>query len=142
MFWNFVLRVLANQGVLVPVVRFCVASACQGVSMVPAHYTCFGRESMRKNLQQTLIYLFLSLSLGTWHQRRTAGAVDQCVTTVLTDAVCYSGLRVSEELAPRGIRDEIIWSLYASLDQQLGHFMMEALEDNSSVTHLSGGSPT
>jgi hypothetical protein len=28
----------------------------------------------------------------------------------------YMVLRVSEELAPRGIRDEIIWSLYASLD--------------------------
>ena len=26
-------------------------------------------------------------------------------------------LRVSEELAPKSIRDEIIWSLYASLDQ-------------------------
>ena len=89
---------------------------------------------MRKNLQQTLIYLFLSFPLGTWHQRRTAGAVDQCVTMVLTDAVCYSGLWASEELAPRGIRDEIIWSLYASLDQQLGYFIMEALEDNSSVT--------
>ena len=35
----------------------------------------------------------------------------------IPDVGMLGGLRVSEELAPRGIRDEIIWSLYASLDQ-------------------------
>jgi hypothetical protein len=34
--------------------------------------------------------------------------------TVMSDS--DSGLGVPEELAPRGIRDEIIWSLYANLD--------------------------
>ena len=36
----------------------------------------------------------------------------------------YYILRVSEELAPKSIRDENIWSLYASLDQHLGYFIL------------------
>ena len=34
----------------------------------------------------------------------------------------YYILRVSEELAPKSIRDEAIWPLYASLDEHSGYF--------------------
>lgn len=33
---------------------------------------------------------------------------------------------VSEELAAKSIRDEIVWSFYASLDQHLGYFILVA----------------
>ena len=34
-------------------------------------------------------------------------------------------LRISEELAHRGIRDETTWSLYAGLDQHLGYLLYD-----------------
>jgi len=37
-----------------------------------------------------------------------------------------AGVRVSEELAPKSMRDEIIQSFYASLDYQLGYFILVA----------------
>src|SRR5690349_10088420 len=43
----------------------------------------------------------------------------------------FRPFRVSEQLAARSIRDEIFWSLYASLCRQFGNFILapEALED-------------
>ena len=39
-----------------------------------------------------------------------------CDVEYATMEVCNPDLRVLEELAPRGIRDEIIWLLYVRLD--------------------------
>ena len=36
------------------------------------------------------------------------------------------GLGISEELTPESIRDEIIWSLYASLEELLDYFILVA----------------
>jgi hypothetical protein len=49
-------------------------------------------------------------------------------------------LRASEELTPKSIRDEIIWSHYVSLDQHLGYFIIVAytFEESSSFTYLPG----
>ena len=36
------------------------------------------------------------------------------------------GLKISEELTPESIRDEIIWSLYASLEELLDYVILIA----------------
>ena len=37
--------------------------------------------------------------------------------------VLYAGRRVSEELTVESIRDEIMWSSYATLDYHIGYFI-------------------
>ena len=44
----------------------------------------------------------------------------------VVETVCILILRILEELAPKSIEDEIIWSLYASLDEHLGYFIILA----------------
>jgi hypothetical protein len=55
--------------------------------------------------------------LKLW-RRRSKEALDS--TIIATGP----GLRVSEEMTAKSIKDEIIWSFYASSDRQLGYFII------------------